>query len=150
MFCDRNDKEDDGKCHRRSLAADEGAPKKAEPTQLRNEAPLNCVSLRSELDCEATCGAVKGQDERPLQGALDSPASRPGALCSTEENMQGFHGETDTTGGTVGRPSCQSSILSDPNAKFSVELWRNPQKTRNGGSADLTSQTQPKRPPRRP
>jgi len=25
--------------------------------------PLNCVSLRSELDDEVTCGAVKGQDE---------------------------------------------------------------------------------------
>jgi hypothetical protein len=34
--------------------------------------------------------AVKGQDERPLQGALDSHASHRGALCSTEENMQGF------------------------------------------------------------
>ena len=69
MFCDRNDKEDDGKCHRRSLAADEGAPKKAEPTQLRNEAPLNCVSLRSELDCEVSCEDVKGQDERRRSAA---------------------------------------------------------------------------------
>ena len=87
MFCDRNEKDDDWECQRRSLAADEGAPEKAEPTQLRNEAPLNCVSLRSELDDEVTCGAVKGQDERPLfGGALDSPASHPGALCSTEEN----------------------------------------------------------------
>jgi hypothetical protein len=24
----------------------------------------------------------------------------------------------------VGRPSCQSSLLSDPNAHFSVEMWR--------------------------
>jgi hypothetical protein len=28
-----------------------------------------------------------------------------------------FHGNTDKTGGAVGRPSCQSSLLSDPNAK---------------------------------
>ena len=27
------------------------------------------------LDCEVTYGAVKGQDERPLRGALDSPVS---------------------------------------------------------------------------
>ena len=32
-----------------------------------------------------------------------------------------FHGKTDKTGGAVGRPSCQSSLLSDPNAKFSKE-----------------------------
>ena len=158
MFCDRNEKDDDWECQRRSLAADEGA--KAEPAQLRNEAPLNCVSLRSELDCEVTCGAVKGQDERPLQGALDSPASHPGALCSTEENKQGFTARQ--TGSTVGRPSCQSSLLSDPNAKFSVEMGRKPQRTRkvkkprDGGKVDLTSQTQQKRrsnkggPPRRP
>ena len=24
----------------------------------------------------------------------------------------------------MGRPSCQSSLLSDPNANFSVEMWR--------------------------
>jgi hypothetical protein len=30
---------------------------KAEPTPLRNEAQLNCVSLRSELDDEVSCGA---------------------------------------------------------------------------------------------
>ena len=49
--------------------------KKAKTTPLRNEAQLNCVSLRSELDCEVSCRAVKGQDERPLRGALDSPAT---------------------------------------------------------------------------
>src|ERR1700722_494756 len=41
-----------------------GCSRKAEPPQLRNEAPLNCVSFRSELDCEVICEAVKGQDER--------------------------------------------------------------------------------------
>ena len=54
---------------RRSLAADEGAPEKAEPTPLRNEAPLNCVSLRSELDDEVTCGAVKVK--------MNAPSGRP-------------------------------------------------------------------------
>ena len=24
----------------------------------------------------------------------------------------------------MGRPSCQSSLLSDPNANFSVKMWR--------------------------
>jgi len=131
-------KDDRGECRkrwRRSMAADQSAREKAEPTQLRNEAPLNCVSLRSELDDEVTCGAVKGQDERPFRAPLTAPQ---------------------------GRPSCQSSLLSDPNAKFSVEMWRKPQRTRkvkkprDGGKVDLTSHTQPKRrsnkggPPRRP
>ena len=62
---------------RRSVDAHEQARerKRAETTPLRNEAPLNCVALRSQLDCEVTYGAVKGQDERPLRGALDSPVS---------------------------------------------------------------------------
>jgi hypothetical protein len=55
------------------MAADQSAREKAEPTQLRNEAPLNCVSLRSELDDEVTCGAVKGQDERPFRAPLTAP-----------------------------------------------------------------------------
>src|SRR2546428_12858147 len=70
--------------------------------------------------------------------------------------------EDRQNGVAVGRPSCQSSLLSDPNAKFSVEMWRKPQrtrkvkKTRDGGKVDVTSHTQPKRrsnkggPPRRP
>jgi hypothetical protein len=33
---------------------------------LRNEAQLNCVSLRSSLDDELWWRAVKGQDERSL------------------------------------------------------------------------------------
>ena len=57
---------------RRSLAHDESAREKQTPLTLRNEAQLNCVSLRPEFDCEVTWGAVKGQDERPLRGALDS------------------------------------------------------------------------------
>ena len=30
----------------------------------KDEAQLNCVSLRSRLDCEVSYAAVKGQDER--------------------------------------------------------------------------------------
>src|ERR1035437_1992996 len=75
---------------KRSLAADDGAPEKAQPAPLRNEAPLNCVSLRSELDCEVTSGAVKGQDERPFRAPLTDPQVTPYVLCSTEENKQGF------------------------------------------------------------
>ena len=55
--------------------------KERETTPLRNEAQLNCVSLRSQLDCEVIYGAVKGQDERPLRGALDSPVNHLGRLC---------------------------------------------------------------------
>ena len=61
----------------------------------RNEAQLNCVSLRSQLNCAVTCGAVKGQDERrcqgsrgtlPFGGALDSPASHHRMSMLTSEN----------------------------------------------------------------
>ena len=87
MFCDRNEKDDDWEYQRQSLAADEGAPEKAEPTQLRNEAPLNCVSLRSELDDEVTCGAVKGQDERrPSAAPLTAPQVTPELYAARKEN----------------------------------------------------------------
>ena len=46
------------------MDANEQARERAKTIPLRNEAQLNCVSLRSQLDCEVTCGAVKGQDER--------------------------------------------------------------------------------------
>ena len=35
-----------------------------------------------------------------------------------------FHGKTDKRGDAMVRPSCQSSLLGDPNANFSVEIWR--------------------------
>jgi hypothetical protein len=139
MFCDRNEKDDDAECPRRSLAAGEVAREKAKPTQLRNEALLNCVSLRSQLDCDVTCGAVKGRDERPFWAPLTAPQVTPEL------------GKTDKTGDAVSRPSCHSSLLSDPNAKFSVEVCRklsrtrNGKKTRDGGKVDLTSHTKPKR-----
>ena len=106
---------------------------KRKPLPLRNEAQLNCVSLRSQLDCEVTCGAVKGQDERRHSAApLTAPQVTPEL------------GKTDKTGDAVSRPSCQSSLLNDPNAKFSVEVWRKlrqerAKKTRDGGKVDLTS-----------
>jgi len=68
------------------MVAYEDARERAETTPLWNEAQLNCVSLRSELDCEVRCGAVKGQDERPLQGALDSPATHQRPSMPTSEN----------------------------------------------------------------
>ena len=113
----------------RSLAADQGALEKAEPTPLRNEAPLNCVSLRSRLDCEVTCGAVKGQDERPFRAPLTAPQVTPEPDAAREKTSK-VSREDRQNRGAVGRPSCQSSLLSDPNAKFSVEMWRKPQRTR--------------------
>src|ERR1700722_16193169 len=78
MFCDRNNTtmmmQNSGTV-RPSLDANEQARARAKTTALRNEAQLNCVALRSQSNCEVTYRAVKGQDERPLRGALDSPAS---------------------------------------------------------------------------
>src|SRR5258708_39939475 len=68
------------------MAAHEENQEKAKTTPLRNEAQLNCVSLRSELDCAVSCGAVKGQDERPLRGALDSPATHHRTSIPTSKN----------------------------------------------------------------
>jgi hypothetical protein len=86
MLCDRLEKDDDGEYHRQqSLAADEGAPEKRNPP-LRNEASLNCVSLRSELDCEVSCEAVKGQDERPFRAPLTASQLTSRGICSTPQN----------------------------------------------------------------
>jgi hypothetical protein len=84
MFCDRDEKDDDWECQRRSLAADEGAAEKAELTQLRNEDPLNCVSLRSQLELEVTWGAVKGLDERPCGTPLTAPHVTTGGVMPME------------------------------------------------------------------
>ena len=73
---------------KRSLAADDGAPEKSQPTPLRNEAPLNCVSLRSELDCEVTCGAVKGQDERPFRAPLTAPQVTPEVYAARKKTSK--------------------------------------------------------------
>jgi hypothetical protein len=42
---------------------------------------------------------------------------------------------TDKSGGAVGQPSCQSSLLSDPNAEFSAEMWRQPTKNKKNKQA---------------
>jgi hypothetical protein len=62
------------------MAAAERAGAKAEPTQLRNEAQRNCVSLRSQFDDEVTCGAVKGQNERPFGAPLTAPQVTTGSV----------------------------------------------------------------------
>ena len=40
----------------------------------------SCVSLRSELDDEVTCGAVKGQDERPFGVPLTARQVTTGSI----------------------------------------------------------------------
>src|SRR5258707_6829357 len=80
MFCDRNETMmvQNFRTVRRSVDANEQARERAKTTPLRNEAQLNCVSLRSQLDCEVTCGAVKGQDERrPSAAPLTAPQVTP-------------------------------------------------------------------------
>ena len=139
MFCDRNKNKDaemmmeNARTVRRSVDANEQARERAKTTPLRNEAQLNCVSLRSQLDCEVTGGAVKGQDERrPSAAPLTAPPVTTGSIQHGRELALGGLNtrKTDKSGGAVGRPSCQSSLLSDPNAKFSAEMWRKPQRTR--------------------
>ena len=134
MFCDRNKTMmmQNSRTVRRSVDADEQARERAKTTPLRKEAQLNCVSLRSQLDCEVTGGAVKGQDERPFRAPLTAPPVTPGSIQHGRELALGGLNtrKTDKSGGAVGRPSCQSSLLSDPNAKVSAEMWRNPQRTR--------------------
>ena len=132
---------------RRSVDANEQARERAKTTPLRNEAQLNCVSLRSQLDCEVTCGAVKGQDERrPSAAPLTAPQVTRSSMQHGRKQSR-FHGKTDKTGSPAGRPSCQSSLLSDPNGKFSAEMWQKPprtrkvKKTRIGGTVELTCQT---------
>jgi hypothetical protein len=137
MFCDRNKTMmmQNSRTVRRSVDAvdaNEQARERAKTTPLRNEAQLNCVSLRSQLDCEVTGGAVKGQDERPFRAPLTAPPVTTGSIQHGRELALGGLNtrKTDKSGGAVGRPSCQSSLLSDPNAKFSAEMWRKPQRTR--------------------
>ena len=60
--------------------------KRAETTPLRNEAPLNCVALRSQLEHEVTWRAVKDPDERPLRDALDSSPRHHRRVMQMESN----------------------------------------------------------------
>ena len=64
-----------------------------ETPPLRNEAQLNCVALRSQLDYEVACRAVKGQDERQKTAPLT-------ALHATREvcrDWRGKRGEAATS-----------------------------------------------------
>ena len=134
MFCDRNKTMmmQNSRTARRKVDANEQARARAKTIPLRNEAQLNCVWLRSQLDCEVTGGAVKGQDERPFRAPLTAPTVTTGPIQHGRELALGELNtrKTDKSGGAVGRPSCQSSLRSDPNAKFSPEMWRKPQRTR--------------------
>src|SRR5712692_3788346 len=53
-------------------------------TEERSSTELRFASFRARL--WVTWGAVKGQDERPLRGALDSPASHHRTSMLTSEN----------------------------------------------------------------
>ena len=83
MFCNRNEEMMVEKCRPGLVETKYGGAmsmlkQKRKPLPLRNEAQLNCVSLRSQLDCEVTCGAVKGQDERrPSAAPLTAPQVTP-------------------------------------------------------------------------
>jgi hypothetical protein len=83
MFCDRDEKMivENTRAARWSVAAHEDVQERTETTPLRNEAQLNCVALRSQLDCEVTGGAVKGQDERPFGSPLTAPPVTTEGLC---------------------------------------------------------------------
>jgi len=76
--------------------------------------------------------AEGGQDERPFRAPLTAPPVTTGSMQHGRELAFGGLNtrKTDKSGGAVGRPSCQSSLLSDPNATFSAEMWRKPQRTR--------------------
>ena len=69
-------------------------PTKTKPQThlLRNEAQLNCVSLRSSLDYEVAWRPVKGQDERPRTAPLPAlHASGRSSVDVGEKNMEGRH-----------------------------------------------------------
>src|SRR5580698_2487283 len=86
-----------------SVDANEQARERAETTPLRNEAQLNCVSLRSQLDCEVTGGAVKGQDERrPSAAPLTAPPVTTGSIQ---------HGRELALGGLNTRKTDKAGVL---------------------------------------
>ena len=74
-----------------------------------------------------TCGAVKGQDESPFRAPLTAPQVTP-ELDAARKKTSKVSREDAKRGVLWGRPSCQSSLLRDPNAKFSVEMWRKPRR----------------------
>ena len=65
---------------------------KPQTHQLWNEAPLNCVALRSSLDYEVAWRPVKGQDERPTTAPLTAlHATKRSSVDLAEKNMEGRH-----------------------------------------------------------
>jgi hypothetical protein len=62
-----------------------------ESDPLRNEAQLNCVSLRSQLDHEVAGSAVKGHDERSLRNALDSAPCHTRPSAFRKRSKEGRH-----------------------------------------------------------
>src|SRR5260370_31279142 len=148
MFCDQNKtmRMRNSRTVRRSVDTNERARERAKTTPTRNEAQLNCVSLRSQLDCEVSGGPVKGQDERPFRAPLTAPPLTNGSIQHGRElALVGLNTrKTDKSGGAVSRASCQSSLLRDPNANFSAEMWRKPQRTskvRRAATSALTFMT---------
>ena len=100
MFCNRNEEMMVEKCPPRVVETKYGdtmrmLKQKRKPLPLRNEAQLNCVSLRSELDCEVTCGAaVKGRDERPFRAPLTALQVTPELSAARKKTSK-----IDKTGG---------------------------------------------------
>jgi hypothetical protein len=74
-FCDRDEKRmmENARAMRWSVAAHEDAHERTETTPLWNEAQLNCVSLRSQLDCEVICGLSRVKRNAPFGAPFDSP-----------------------------------------------------------------------------
>src|SRR5580700_8984601 len=99
-------------CQKAEFGSQRWRSRKSRPTPLRNEVPLNCVSLRSQLDCEVT----------------------PELLCSTEENKQGFTARGTKRGvlsvDRVASRRCCAILKQD----FLWKMWRKPQRTRDGGT----------------
>jgi len=63
----------------------------SETLPLRNEAPLNCVALRSSLDYEVAWRAIKGQDERQKTAPLTALHATWDLAATSEKNMEGRH-----------------------------------------------------------
>ena len=65
-----------------------GEKNQTQTHQLRNEAQLNCVSLRSQLDYEVAWSAVKGQDERCLTATPLTALHATGVTAMVENKLR--------------------------------------------------------------
>ena len=67
--------------------------KRQNPTpSTKDEAQLNCVALRPQLDYEVACRPVKGQDERQKTAPLTALHATGRSLVDVaEKNMEGRH-----------------------------------------------------------